>query len=445
LKVFFWDYINNFFYKKTVVKKALPFGFLFLLLSFIALEGYTFIIVRYTTENLYLPPTLFLIAGIGVATMGGLLAIRPIDWSVLRQYRLPDWARHLLLWLPFLILSVQLFSQLQDFFQEYPITPDIVPALQYYVQRLLAGETVYAPMPFESWTVIPNYLPLMWMPYIVPELLQIDYRYFPFFLFLCSLAAWAYYLLPRRLPLALILLTVLAPYYILFLLIELTPNDLAHNVEFTPVAFYLFLALAIWRKSTAGMVLTLLLCLLSRIALSFWLPLFLVILWMEKGFAYPFRMGLWLLAGIFFFYVLPFVIPNPDSFLDGAAYYSKVASDIWTQPWHARDGIPIVLQEGTSFALYFFERDPTAPLEGLAVAKKVHFWGSLVTALVLFGGYLLLRKRLDYAHYALIALKIYLLVFYLLMHTPFAYLFFLIIFFSFPILWASIDKKTKKL
>lgn len=423
------------------MKKTLPYIFLSLLLGFLALECYTFIVVRYTAENFYRAPLLFLIGGLGVAGMALALALRPPDWSGLLLYRLPNWARQLILWLPFVLFGFLLFSRLQVFFQEYPITPDIVPALQYYVQRLLTGETVYAPMPFETWTVIPNYLPLMWMPYMVPELLQIDYRYFPIFLFLLSIGAWAFHLLRRPIPLALILLTVLAPYYILFQIIELAPNDLAHNVEFTPVAFYLFLALTIWRKSTWGMTLTLLLCLLSRIALSFWLPLFLVILWIEKGFAYPFRMGLWLLAGVFFIYVLPFVIPHPDSFLEGAAYYNKVASDIWTQPWHARDGVPIVLQEGTSFALYFFEQHPKAPLEGLAVAKKVHFWGALATALLLFGGYLLLRKRIDYAHYALIALKVYLLVFYLLMHTPFAYLFFLVIFFSFPILWLIIDNK----
>jgi hypothetical protein len=225
---------------------------------------------------------------------------------------------------------------------------------------------------------------------------------------------------------------------------EWAPNDLAHNAEFTPVAFYLFLALALWRKSRTGLIITLLLCLLSRIALSFWLPMFFIILWIERGFAYPLRMGLWLLAGIFFIYVLPFVIPDPNSFLDGAAYYDKVASDIWTQPWHAREGMPIVLQEGTSFARYFFERHSDAPLVGLAVAKKVHFWGSLATAVLLFGGYWWLRQKIDYTHYALIALKVYLMFFYLLMHTPFAYLFFLVIFFSFPILWASLDQPTRR-
>lgn len=423
-----------------MVKKALPYIFLTLLLGLMALEGYTFIILRYTPTAPYLTPSLFLLAGLGVALMGLLLALRAADWSALARYRLPDWGRQLALWLPFLLLSLFLFRRLQAFFTEYPITPDIVPALQYYVQRLLAGETVYAPMPFETWTVIPNYLPLMWMPYIVPELLQIDYRYFPIFLFLLSIAAWAFYLLRQDIPLALLLLSLLSPFYILWQIMEWAPNDLAHNAEFTPVAFYLFLALAVWRKSRTGLIITILFCLLSRIALSFWLPMFFIILWIERGFTYPFRMGLWLLLGIFLIYVLPFVIPDPDSFLDGAAYYDKVASDIWSQPWHARDGMPIVLQEGTSFARYFFERHSDAPLVGLAVAKKVHFWGSLATAVALFGGYWLLRKRLDYAHFSLIALKVYLLMFYLLMHTPFAYLFFLVIFFSFPILWASLDQ-----
>lgn len=425
---------------KAMAKKALPYFFLAILMGLMALECYTFIILRYTATAPYLTPSLFLVSGLGIAVMAILLALKPVDWTHFMAYRLPNWSRQFLFWLLFLVLSILLFRRLPAFFTEYPITPDIVPALQYYVQRLLAGETVYAPMPFETWTVIPNYLPLMWMPYIIPELLQIDYRYFPIFLLLLSIATWAFYLLRRDIPLAFLLLSLLAPFYILWQIIEWAPNDLAHNAEFTPVAFYFFLALAVWRKNRTGLIIAILFCLLSRIALSFWLPLFFIILWIERGFAYPFRMGLWLLAGILLIYVLPFVIPDPNSFLDGAAYYDKVASDIWTQPWHARDGMPIVLQEGTSFARYFFEQHSDTPLVGLAVAKKIHFWGSLATALILFGVYWLLRKRVDYSHFSLIALKVYLLIFYLLMHTPFAYLFFLVIFFSFPILWTSLDQ-----
>jgi len=421
------------------MKKRLPYIFLALLLAFMLLEAYTFVTVRYHSSEWYAGPIRFLLAGLGV-TLSSLLLARPaIDWSTLLRYRLPDWGRHLILWSGFLSLSALLFFWLQTFFQEYPITPDIVPALQYYVQRLLAGTTVYAPMPFATWTVIPNYLPLMWMPYIIPELLQVDYRYLPVFLLLLSVASWAVYLLRQTIPLAVLMPTILAPLYLILRMIELAPNDLAHNAELTPIAFYLWLALAIWRKHRTGLIITLLLCLLSRIALSFWLPLFLVMLWVEKGFAYPFRIGLWLLGGIFLIYILPFVIPNPDSFLEGAAYYNQVAQDIWTQPWHARDGVPIVLQEGTSFAYYFFEQFPEQPLVGLAFAKKVHFWGALLAAVLLLGGYFRLRHRIDYAHYALLALKGYLLIFYLLMHTPFAYLFLLVIFFSFPILWATID------
>lgn len=415
------------------------------MMGFIALEWYTFISIRSHNYASYLSPSLFLVAGLSVSVLALWIAPRPPRWHCLSPtYRLPLWRRHLILWVSFLSLASLLFVELHGFFIEYPITPDIVPALQYYVQRWLAGETVYAPMPFDTWTVIPNYLPLMWMPYLVPELLQIDYRYFPVFLLLLSIAAWAYHLMQRDLPLLPILLTALAPIYLLFKIIELAPNDLAHNVELTPVAFYLFLALAIWRQNTTGIILTLLLCLLSRIALSFWLPLFLVILWVDKGFAYPFKIGLYLLAGIFFIYVLPFVIPNPDSFMDGAAYYNKVAEDIWTQPWHARDGIPIVLQEGTSFALYFFKQHPAEPLLGLAFAQKTHFIVSLLTAFGLLGLYFLLRHKIKVRRFSIIALKVYLLLFYLLMHTPFAYLFLLVIFFSFPILWISMDDQPKR-
>lgn len=421
-----------------MTKQAIGYAAFVLLLGFIALEWFTFIQFRTTAKSLYTGPTYLLIANLGILITGSYLAIRPMKIPSLSTIALSKTTQHLLFWSLFGVFSFFLFRRLVDFFDHYEISPDIVPALQYYVRRLLAGEKVYAPMPFETWTVIPNYLPLMWLPYLLPELLGIDYRFLPFFLLLLAIAFWAYHLLREPIPFAVTVLVTLLPFLLIFLLLNNRPNDIAHNAEFTPVAFYLFLALAVWRKNRAGLILTILLCLLSRIAFSFWLPMFLVILWIEKGFAYPFRIGIFLLAGIFLIYVLPFVIPDPNSFLAGASYYNKVASDIWTQPWHARDGVPIVLQEGTSFALYFFEQHQDDPLAGLAFAKKFHFWGSLTTAVLLFGIYGLLRKKIDFGIYSVIALKFFLGIFYLLMHTPFAYLYLLPIFMSFPILWLTL-------
>lgn len=425
-----------------MTKQILGYTALVLLLGCIGLEFYAYIELRPQDTGIYHTPTLFLIASMGIFLSSLYLAFRPLQVDNWLRYTVPCWGRHAIYWTAFAVLTFILFSKLVAFFDEYEITPDIVPALQYYARRLLAGEKVYAPMPFETWTVIPNYLPLMWLPYIIPELLQIDYRFLPFALTVIAIGFWAYHLLRQQVPLAGLIFATLIPFYLFFQMIEKVPNDLAHNAEFTPIAFYLFLALAIWRKSRTWMIITITLCLLSRIAFSFWLPMFFVILWIEKGFSYPFKMGLYLLAGIFFIYVLPFVIPDPDSFLAGASYYEKVASDIWTQPWHAREGIPVVLQEGTSFAYYFFEQNSDQPALGLVAAEKFHFWGSLITAVFLFGIYLLVRKKINFYLYGIISLKFYLAIFYLLMHTPFAYLYQLPIFMSFPILWALLKGGT---
>ena len=53
-----------------------------------------------------------------------------------------------------------------------------------YVQRLLGGETVYKPLPFEGYQVNPTYLPLMWAPYSFSEILKIDYRWTAYAVFL---------------------------------------------------------------------------------------------------------------------------------------------------------------------------------------------------------------------------------------------------------------------
>ena len=53
---------------------------------------------------------------------------------------------------------------------------DVIPSLEVYVQRFLSGEKVYVEIPFSNYEVKPTYFPAMWMPYIVPEVLNFDYR-----------------------------------------------------------------------------------------------------------------------------------------------------------------------------------------------------------------------------------------------------------------------------
>ena len=406
-----------------------------LLIIFIFLESYTFFHLRSLKSNFYLKPSLFLLSTMVICGLS-LWLLYCKGKIVIPSYRsFSEKSKKYVLWGLLILLVIWTGARFIWLFERYEIAPDIVPAMQMYVGRLLNGAPVYAPMEFETWTVYPNYFPLMWLPYIVPEMLQFDYRLMAVFLIILAILFWAYRLIQTNAPLGLTILHLLFPFAVLLFLIKNVPNDLSYNVEFTPIAFYFFLALAVLSGGWMSIAATTLLCLLSRIAFSFWLPVYWIILWIERKFAYPFKIGLFCLAGIFAIYIIPFVLKDPESFERGMNYYGTVSEQIWTQPWHARDGRPIVLQEGTSFAIYFYDYVDGTPLDRLAFAKRFHFGIALVAALLFFGLYWLLRKKIDYRLLSIIGLKFYLSIFYLFMHTPFAYLYLLPIFLSFPILW----------
>ena len=74
----------------------------------------------------------------------------------------------------------------------FPIDPgghgsDVIPSLYLYVKRFLAGEFPYQPLEFRGWTVMPTYFPMMWLPYCFSEILEIDYRWTAYFVFLIPL------------------------------------------------------------------------------------------------------------------------------------------------------------------------------------------------------------------------------------------------------------------
>lgn len=409
-------------------------GYLVLII-FIFLESYTFFHLRSLKTSLYFQPILFLLSSLVICgiSLWLLSAKSTIVLPKLKEW--PERTKKIALWSFLTILILWTGSQFIWLFNTYEVAPDIVPAMQMYVGRLLSGAPVYAPMEFETWTVYPNYLPLMWLPYIIPELLQFDYRLMAILLLFLTITLWAYRLIRTSSPIGLTALHLLFPFAILLFLIKNVPNDLCYNVEFTPIAFYFFLVLAVLSGGWLSIGATTLLCLLSRIAFSFWLPTYLIILWIERKFAFPFKIGLFCLAGIFIIYIFPFVLKDPESFERGMNYYGTVSEQIWTQPWHARDGRPIVLQEGTSFGVYFYDEIKGEPLERLAVAKRFHFGISLLAAFIFFGMYWRFRKKINYRLLSIVGLKFYLSIFYLFLHTPFAYLYLLPIFLSFPILW----------
>jgi hypothetical protein len=331
---------------------------------------------------------------------------------------------------------------LSRIFHKYPIDSagsDIVPSIQLYVQRLLAGESVYAPMPFTGYTLQPTYLTMMWLPFIPAEWMNIDYRWMPFIYFILSYLAWLFYAFFRRLnPLEWLMKLSIGGMMIL-LICKHIPANFMHSVELLPVAFYLFLCLSLLHRNIWIASVGILLCLLSRYSFTFWLPVYLLILWGEYGFKYVFKLGMIVLAGILLLYFIPFVGKDIDIFLNGLKYYSENALGKWSAyGWQPDGAKPYHLSRGFGLAVQFYSSQEGELIDRLNLLRNVQLTISIVLAICIYLGYFTIKKRnYDLKLYLMISLKLYIVVFYSLLHVPYSYLFLLPCLLIIPILFYS--------
>ncbi len=401
----------------------------------------TYVELRMLTDyrgwpNVYISVIIWMIAGLMVGICGIKLGAfkTKISTKSIPLYRLA------ILAVIFVVGAWMNAEVLQDTIQRIPATAqesDVVPSMVYYVQRMLAGEVVYNPMPFPGWTVDPTYMPFMWLPYTFSELVNIDYRWTPLVYFLLVLPFYFYRIHKVEDNLLFLILKGILPFYFIYQLLIDNDNFFGKAVELTIVAHYLILCLTVFHRSKIVIALGIIICLLSRYAFSFWLPVYLLIYWAEYGFKGAFKIGLYIVGGIILFYILPFLSQRWEAFGKGMAYYADTVNTMWfPKPWQAPTDKPHYLVNGMTFSIYFYDFMDGQVLDRLSANKWVHLVVSILTAAGIFFYYWFNRmKDLDVRLYLIFALKIYLVVFFSLMYVPFTYLWMLPLFMSIPILY----------
>lgn len=387
--------------------------------------------------NMYISVILWMIAGLMVGMCGIKLRIFNNDLGPKKENRI----FHLLFLVIIFIGGAWLNANvLADTIQRVPATAlesDVVPSMVYYVQRMLAGEVVYNPMPFPGWTVDPTYMPFMWLPYTFSELAQIDYRWTPLVYFLLVLPFYFYRIYKVEDNLFFTILKAVVPFFFINQMLITNDNFFGKAVELTIVAHYMILCLTVFNRSKLVIALGIIICLLSRYAFSFWLPVYLLIYWAEYGFKDAFRIGLYIVAGIVLFYILPFLSQRPEAFSKGMAYYADTVNTMWfPKEWQKPTDKPFYLMNGLTFSIYFYDFMDGEVLSRLGANKWVHLIISILAAVGIFMYYWFNRmKNFNVRLYLIFALKIYLVVFFSFMYVPFTYLWMLPLFMSLPILY----------
>ena len=310
--------------------------------------------------------------------------------------------------------------------REMPInidSSDIIPALHVYARRWLMNQEIYTPLTQELGKfALPTYLPATWFPFVLSEWLGFDYRLLAW-VALLLLGAGSYLLVmwPRQRHWLATLVLALVPFFSIFFLLRTERSLVGQTVEGVIIGYYAVLVAGILRRSGPLEALGLLLCLLSRYALIFWVPLYLGLMFFQDSRRRALVLAGTVLLGVVALYVVPYL--SHDWTMPGQVLraYTTVAVGEW-QHLNA-DGLPYHLYNGVGMAPFFFQYGSGTLLDRIVLLKTVHM--GLLVLLVVGAAVLYWRQRgvrTNYRLYAVLVLKLYLATFYAFLQVPYAYL-----------------------
>ena len=203
------------------------------------------------------------------------------------------------------------------------------------------------------------------------------------------------------------------------------------------IAGYYLIFLASWRSRSAWIqALALLLCLLSRYALVFWLPILILYLWNLRGRMHVYKGIMITLGGLMLIYVLPFLARDPGSFSRGLAHHQRAAIDEWHgQPWQENLDQPYTLYKGVGLANRFYEMSDLPVEQRLQRLQRTQILLLIVWVIVSMGLFTWrVRKMIHPMYFLWGSLKIYLALFYHMLQLPYTYLFVVLVAINLPML-----------
>jgi hypothetical protein len=292
---------------------------------------------------------------------------------------------------------------------------DIIPQIQRFCKEFLAGRFPYTPFDDFGYRMSPTYLPAQWLPYLPMDWLKIDPRMLTFSIFALIYGVFAAKMIQNNVSIFKAILLLVMPIDLIFEVFTYESPVWSLTVEQLIMGYYLLLGISLTTESRPFQIFALVLCLMSRFALVFWLPLFIFMIWTKQGTRATLTYCAWIFAGCAVLYA-PFLIKDPYIFTNAQAYYDLATERCWTE---AR---PAPVYHGLAFTIYFFEK-AGEKVQLLAELKKTLF---LITPSVslLFGWiWWRFKDKMDAPLFAICTLKILLTIFYAFIQIPFSYLY----------------------
>lgn len=227
---------------------------------------------------------------------------------------------------------------------------DVIPQIDSLYVRFADGEMPYYPVQITDYAAFPVYMPLHWLPAGIPIELGFDVRWIGYiFLF----GGLIFYGLAKRQAgnYTTTVIAALLPFLIIAAYIRYGGIDLPVSLETLIAAYYIVLAVGTIRGNTTILLAGLILCLLSRYTLIFWLPFFAWLYVSDKGWKRAWISAGIVAAAIVLLYILPFIAQEPSILKEGVEYHNNAAIGEWNG--YGNPPVSYSFERGIYFAPHF--------------------------------------------------------------------------------------------
>ncbi|RYE25351.1 MAG: hypothetical protein EOP51_04390 [Sphingobacteriales bacterium] len=314
------------------------------------------------------------------------------------------------------------FWGIRQLFWEFPDpyhSSDVILSVEVLYDRFVAGQYPYRPLEQYSWHPFPPYLPLYWLPVYISRILDIDVRWTGVFVLVLAMGLYGLCSWRSKIPLSHKLLAVLLPVFGTVGYLIWCRFDLAVSFEFIIAGYYLMLAAGLATRNMPLVVLGLIGCLLSRFTMIFWLPVFVVLTWVNLPKKQTLIAAGIVIAAVLFIYIIPFYLKDPTAFGKSIAYYKVSAIAEWEG--YGDDHTSWTFIPGVHFAPYFKNMFSGTMEERVSHTQTVQAALMIVSVIISFILYRRWRNKINFYDFLLPMLYIIMLLYFMTAPLVFRY------------------------
>lgn len=380
--------------------------------------------------ELYYSPLVFFLTSLGVS-LAALIASGYLTEVQPGKGFFPPMKKGLLalLYIPGLIWLVHLGWKA---FAAHPIDyndSDIFAQVLSPARWVLNGQYAYQEVELPTYTMHNTYLPMQWLPFLLPVHFRFDPRWVPILAWAFVMLIFFWQMLPafqwkKWIGWASWILGGWLSVKSMAEFIQFHPFDYTVSLEMLPAAYYVLFILSVLRGSWWAMGTTLSFCLMSRFSIVLLIPFLAYYVWQKFGKVVFWKAMAAAMVCVLLLFVLPFMTKDPALPLKILGNYDSGAAGEWqTHGWQEPGSEPHQLSRGFGLAIFVKKMYEYDIKDGIHHLKQGSVAICLLTAFFLVYLYWRNKPFLNRDWLFLGGLKLYMTFFYSFVLIPYPYLF----------------------